>query len=225
MGALTANDIATRVKRQFGDESGVQVMNDDILRWINDAQREAFSQHENLRTAFTVQNLSVGQEDYSLPADCINIQTVRIKQDSASNSYYDLRYLARSVFAEMINGTDGGNDWPNGTPAFYTRGDSEDTIHLFPAPDTAVTSGLKIVYSRYSVDLATLNSEIDLPEYYHQYVLEYCLMKAYEMDEDWEAADKKAAYVQSTLDFNNNREGWFGRQTYPVVVTTDEDYI
>jgi hypothetical protein len=50
------------------------------------------------------------------------------------------------------------------------------------------------------------------------------MMKAYEMDEDWDSADRKAQLIQSTIDFNNSREGWFGRETYPVVSTNYQDY-
>lgn len=223
MSVLTANAIVTRVQRQFGDESGVQVTSDDILRWINDAQREAFSQHENLRQASTLMNLTAGTDTYNLTTSMVTIQAVRVLMDSSSTSYYDLKYMSESMFAELINGS-GGSDYPADIPAFYTRGDASGTFRIWPRPQTSITNGLKVIYSRYSTDLSTLNDALDLPEYYHQYVLEYCLMKAYEMDEDWEAADKKAAYVQSTLDFNNNREAWFGRQTYPVIGVVDEDY-
>jgi hypothetical protein len=36
----TVGQIYDYVKRAFGDESGVQLTNADIVRWINDAQNE-----------------------------------------------------------------------------------------------------------------------------------------------------------------------------------------
>ena len=39
----TVSDIATDVKRTFGDEAGVQVNDTDIARWINSAQIEIVS--------------------------------------------------------------------------------------------------------------------------------------------------------------------------------------
>ena len=223
MSVLTPSRIATRVQRQFGDESGVQMTNDDVVRWINDAQREAFSQHENLRQAVTQMNLTAGTDVYNMTTAMLTIQAIRVLQDASSTSYYDLRYMSEAAFAELINGSS-GSDYPQDIPVFYTRGDTSNTFRIWPIPETTISNGMEVVYSRNSTDIADLNGVLDLPEYYHQYVLEYCLMKAYEMDEDWEAADKKAAYVQSTLDFNNNREGWFGRKTYPVISPVDEDY-
>ena len=35
---MLVSEIATRVKRQFGDESGSLIDDNDILRWCNDAQ-------------------------------------------------------------------------------------------------------------------------------------------------------------------------------------------
>lgn len=34
---MLVSEIATRVKRQFGDEAGAQIEDADILRWVNDA--------------------------------------------------------------------------------------------------------------------------------------------------------------------------------------------
>ena len=44
------------------------------------------------------------------------------------------------------------------------------------------------------------------------------------MDEDWESAQQKATQVQGDLDFNNNRQYWFGRETYPTVSSSYQDY-
>ena len=48
---LNIQDVANRVKRTFGDESGVQVTDDDIIRWVNDAQLEISRQNEDLLEA------------------------------------------------------------------------------------------------------------------------------------------------------------------------------
>lgn len=221
MAALTVSDIFTRVQRLFGDEAGVQVVEGDVIRWINDAQRECVMQHEGLLMKEDFEDTVAGTAEYSTPTDCFVLNHVSYK-DSSSGSYYPLRYLPLQAMNQYAGGWD-GNDYSSGYPQVFTK-DTNDKIILFPRPDKAITSGIKFTYSRYPIDLTDNADAIDLPHYYHSYVEHFCMMKAYEMDEDWESADKKAQLLQSTLDFNNNRESWFGRETYPSVTPMLEDY-
>ena len=221
MATMTVGDVVTRVQRQFGDESGVQVTNADIIRWINDCARETVSQHENLFQNFATTVAVVNQMDYALASNLITIQSISYK-DVGQNSFYPLRWVAPKEMSEYFAGWD-GTDYPSDVPLVFTRSTASGFFTVFPAPQSAGT--FKVVGSAYSTNIDDVNDVLPLPEYYHQMVLEYCLMKAYEMDEDWEAADKKAAYVQSTLDFHNNHEAWFGRETYPSIVPTSEDYF
>lgn len=225
MTGLTPAAILARVQRLFGDEAEIQVTTADVVMWINDAQRECIMQSENLLQTSGLLSSVANQRDYTLPTNLYTLQNVGYRTNTdAGSSYYPLRYLSPKAFSEYLPGFD-GNDMGAGTPTFFTRGYVEGKLSLFPIPDFAYANGIQLVYSRYSSDIVDINGTIDLPEYYHQYVLEYCLMKAYEMDENWEASDRKAQYVQSTLDFNNNREAWFGREVYPSVVPTSEDYL
>lgn len=218
-GKLTVTEIVTRVQRAFGDESAVQVTEADIIRWINDACREAVMQHENLLQTMAVIDSVVSQTDYDLPADCLTVNSVLFRNSADANaSYYDLRYFSQTRMNRQVDGWQ-GNDYGTGTPAVFTRGVVEGKFSVFPAPDAAYVGGIKIIYARYAADVNTNADPIDLPAYYHPYVEHFCMMKAYEMDEDWESADRKAQLIQSTLSFNNNRESWFGQETYPVITT------
>jgi hypothetical protein len=62
---LNVTDIAVRVKRTFGDEAGVQIVDDDIIRWINEAQEEITNDNQGLLEATGVANIIQGQQDYS----------------------------------------------------------------------------------------------------------------------------------------------------------------
>lgn len=225
MTAMTVSDIQDRVKRTFGDESGVQVMDADILRWINDAQRECVMQHENLLQAKTTLAITAGTPEVTLPTDLYTLQSVYFNPFNTGQTFDDSGYFLKYVSMPTLETMGGAAaDVSNkGNPSYYARSTNENLLRLYPTPDTSYTAGLQIVYSRYPVQLSSTASPLDLPEYYHIWVVEYCMMKAYEMDEDWESADKKAAYVQSTLDFNNNRESWFARDSYPVISISPED--
>lgn len=221
MSALTVSDIFTRVQRLFGDESAVQVTEADCIRWINDAQREVVMQHEGLLAKEGTLSSVAGTAEYTLPTDLFTLTHVSYKQPG-SGSFYPLRFMPVAAMNAYAGGWD-GTDFPNGVPQIYTK-DENTKIILYPRPDATGTNNIKLVYSRYPTDLTSSASPIDLPDYYHGYVEHFCLMKAYEMDEDWESAEKKAQVLQSTIDFNNGREAWFGRETYPAVQPNLEDY-
>lgn len=222
-GIYTVQNIMDRVRRSFGDESAVQIEQNDLFHWINDACREAVMQHENLLQTSSNIDAVAGQEFYSPPADCFSINLIMFRDtDDANGSYYALRFMSPSQMTQMADGWR-GNGYGNGVPKVFVRTDNGQ-FAIFPPPDTSRTGAIKVVYARYAADVTALADPIDLPAYYHSYVEHFCMMKAYEMDEDWESADRKAQLVQSTLNFNNNREAWFGRETYPTITTNYEDY-
>lgn len=216
---MIISDIVTRVQRQFGDESGVQVVEADILRWINDAQNEAALQHQGLLIATEEIPTVNGQQEYSYPASMIDVFSMRYKTSSTDPSWKNILAITPTELDQYINNWE-GSDYL-GEPVYYTKA-TKGKFKLFPVPDSSLFSVL-VTFSRYPTDVVSAASIIDLPTYYHPYVLEYCLMKAYEMDEEWEAADRKAAYVQSTLDANAHREDWISKQTYPTITTAAGD--
>lgn len=217
---MNITDIIKRVQRVFGDESEVQVTEDDVLRWVNDAQTEAVSQHSGLLQTEGFIDAIENVSDYTLPTDLFTLSHAFYL---SSGTYYALRFMSLLAFNEYIDGWS-GDTYATGVPLVFTR-TLADKITIFPKPNEALVAGLKLIYSRYPVAVVDSSSALDLPEYYHLYILNYCLMNAYEMDEDWEAVDKKTAIVQSTLNFMNGRESWFGQEKYPSVMPVIEDYI
>jgi hypothetical protein len=66
---LNVQDVANRVRRTFGDDGGVQVTDDDILRWVNDAQLQISTDNEELLETVATADIIQGQADYSIPSD------------------------------------------------------------------------------------------------------------------------------------------------------------
>ena len=225
-GVLSVLDVFDRVKRTFGDESGVQVTEADILRWINDAQREAVMQNEGLLQTTGTLDAVTGQGDYSLPTNCFTLQHIYYK-DSVSAAYYKLKWYPLAQFSELLDGW--LNSESKGFPTYYTSqtagsGSVASQISIFPLPENNIEDALKLVYSRYASNVLNSSDTIDLPPFLHSFVVNFCLMQAYEMDENWEAAQIKATQIQGDLDFNSTRHLWFGKEAYPSVVTRYEDY-
>lgn len=224
MVAFTGTQIATRVKRQFGDESGAQIVDSDIIMWLNDAMREAVTQNSgmNLKTK-TVASIQ-GRAIYDLP-DILNtaaVHSIQFNQDA--KTYYPLRHCAPSQFDEMFPGWDTGftGSANTGSPVFYSA-ENNARFKVYPAPNTTDGLGFKVKYNSFYCEVEELEKQMTVSARYYQYLLEYCLMKAYELDENWEAADRKAAYIQSTLNVLATTDLDQNQTVYPSISVNVED--
>lgn len=206
------------IKRQFGDESGVQVTDDDILRWINAAQRQIVLQNESLLEVTSVTNTIAGEQTYSLPVDLLKLRGIQYRS-ATDQSYFRLKGYSLAEFNEKVDGWDGATD--SSEPFAYTIYANE--IQLFPLPSSAVTAGLKIYYNRTPVEVALTSDTPELPILYHDTIVKYCLQQAYEMDEDWDAVGNKAQEVDREVNLLRGREDWKTQEFYPTVTVLNDD--
>lgn len=206
---MNGTEIATRVKRQFGDESGVQVTDADVIRWIGDAQREIAGANDLLQT---VAHTAVvpGQQAYDLPPDILLLRSVRYQGRK-------LQALSNREAEEYIQRED--ND---GQPSHYWVW--AGVINLYPQPTTSDPDDLQIFYTRQPANLTALTQTPELPLEYHNRIVEYCLAQAYELDENWEAAQQKASQFNNGLASLKGKEEWTTRDYYPSITSVPEDW-
>lgn len=201
---MIVSEIATRVKRQFGDEAGIQVTDSDIIRWINDAQREIASNNELLQTVATT-SVVVGQKEYTLPPDILLLRSV----------HYQSRKLRPLTAREAEEYLSTGN--ADGHPTHFWTWAKK--ISLYPQPQVSDPDDLQIFYTRQPADVAADGDTPELPLEYHNRIVEYCLAQAYELDENWTAAQQKSQQ------FNLGVTDLKGREEvvdyYPHVTSTD----
>lgn len=201
-------DVFRAVKRQFGDESGVQIEDDDLVTWINDAQTAINNRNRVLKTSTTTAGI-IGQAEYSFPAvdiyvlESVHFNGVRIPNTSWAQA------------EESVIGID-PNPLTTGVPQlWYEWGGA---IKFYPAPNT--TDQIKLYYTRKPVEITSPTPDtqlLDLPDKYFPDIVRYCLQQAYEMDEDWTASQaKKDQFDQSVGDLGEQeRVGQF--MTYETI--------
>jgi hypothetical protein len=212
---LNVTDIAVRVKRTFGDEAGVQIVDDDIIRWINEAQEEITNDNQGLLEATGVANIIQGQQDYSLPADMAMLRSLQY------NGFH-LQKLSFNEFNEYLDGFKKNNPpiFGNGIPDSYMVWNS--TITLFPIPQDNITGGLVIYYIRHPTTITTFADPLTVPVQYHKAIVDYCLRQAYELDEDEQkAVQKKSEYDERIMKMNNRNEET--EEYYPTITTMSDD--
>jgi hypothetical protein len=216
---VIVDDIFNKVKRQFGDESGVQLTDTDIIRYVNEGQRQIVMQNEGLLEKISTSNAVKDQASYTIPTDLLILRSISYKA-SSDVSYYRLKGLAYQQFNEYIDGWD-GTAYGSATPLVFSQ--FAGNIILFPTPDSNVTNGIKIFYNRTPVDVVTSSDTPDLPLLYHDALVKQCLALAYEMDEDWDAAQVKSKQLDDDVALLRGREEWKQQERYPIITIPFDD--
>jgi hypothetical protein len=214
---LNVQDVVTRVKRTFGDESGVQITDDDIIRWINDAQEKVGLENEGLMETTASANIVQSQMEYDVPADFSVLRSLKYKG-------YRIKPMSFAEFNEYIDGysaADGVSPYGPGIPEIFMVWNNKITV--FPKPNENVTNGLTIYYIKHPASVGTLADDLSIPLQYHNTVVNYCLQQAYELDEDYQKAELKKASVADELMKLNDRNKWISQEYYPRITTLPED--
>lgn len=220
---MNLGDVKTRVKRQFGDESAVQITDEDITRWVNDAVQYIVMNNDGLLQKIDTADIFAGVQDYSLPQDLLTLRAVHIKISPDSLSHVHIQSYDLQKFDTYVDGWD-GTYYGTGIPYVYTI--YADQLKLFPIPDLDSAGGLKFYYTRRPAILDSSTDdgeEIDLPLSYHNGVVHYCLQQAYEMDENLESYNRKALDVQEHMRMNRDKQKDPQQEYYKTITPLYDD--
>lgn len=206
---MNLEEIQTRVKRQFGDDSGSQITDADITRWANDAQVEIVRLTECLQ--IHAETNSVADDgSYDVPTDFIRLRRVS----------YDGEPLLRTNLEEL-EGL-GLSLSSTGAPTRYYLWGRK--IFLHPAPSSAGSGNVDIYYLKRPDVLENISDVPEIPVHLHEDIVRYCLARAKELDEE----DAKAQEVMSdfSLRMMQAREEEFSNEqdSYAAVRALPGDY-
>jgi len=203
----TVQDVIDNVTRVFGDEAGVQLSNNDIIRWINEAQREINRQNAVLQQTATT-TLNAGQADYSLASispPIYEINSLLINGRRVGN-------ISVSQAEESISLADPESE-ETGAPQFWYEW--ANTITFWPVPSTAGT--IKIRYTAIPTDIAADNDTLTMPDEYFMDIINYVLKMAYEMDENPEMMQAKSVEFNQSLAERGEQFRNAEHMTYPKI--------
>lgn len=205
----TFGTLVQEIKRIFGDESGVQLDNLDIQRWANAAQMEIVTNNKAIKAKATLPTV-VGTSTYTFPA-------VKIQQIEAL--HYDNVRLENLPFAEaerFIISQDPAQE-QQGTPAFWYEWDGDLT--LWPKPDAV--KNLTLYFTAYPDELTGDTSQfLSVADKFYNAVVDYCLSKCYEMDEDMQASQLAEQRFRAALEGQMEDERQAQNMVYPVILET-----
>lgn len=209
---LHVSDVLSVVKRQFGDEAGIQITESDIIRWTNMAQMELFSKETFLKGNSTT-NLLADQSVYDVSAlNIMKIQSVHVNNHRINYiSFQDAESYIVANDPERVS---------RGEPIFWTEW--AGNVHVYPAPSADITGGMTIYYYP-GPSVASASSDLlSIPDQYFNRIIEYCLSQAYELDEDLNSSktklDQFSQGVQEMRGHQQPQESY-----YPTITELPED--
>lgn len=196
----TSGDVANYVKRQFGDESGVQIQDSDIIRWINQGQMEIVSKNLVLRSTSVTLSV-VGQDTYTKPDDCLRVTAIK----------YDTNLLKSMGFDEYQLKFQ-GTQTPD-TSVYWTEYGNSLILAPIPKDDSI---NITIYYIPEPTDVVSIGDSLSVPDRYFDRLCEFVMSKAYELDEDWQAHQVQRNLFEENLTQLSNEET-NTQGPYPVV--------
>lgn len=203
------SDIATSAKRQFGDESGVQMTDSDIVRWVNEAQQEIGTILKPIKARSTSTTV-IGQADYTLPVEsAVQIESIHVNDVKIEGITFP--QAEEQIFSQGVKKQ-------VGMP--YKWFEWGGTITLWPVPNSAVP--LSIYYTRAPAFVESLTDLLTIPDKHYDSVMAYVMAKAYEMDEDFDAAQQQRQIFANRTSDQNEEERVSQHMTYSTITFIDE---
>lgn len=206
----TWGEVRQEVLRSFGDESGVQLEDDDLIRWINSGQYEICRQNKVLKLRGT-QNAVPGQATYSLdlPRDIIQIESIRLG---------DVR-LIPTEFTTIDANLDEYPADAKGSPKLWYKWGNEVT--LWPGPKT--TEALTIYFTGAPVrhpnyDPARL---LEVPDEYYLPLVDFIMSKAHEMDDNSDSQQISTQLYAERMAAMNDEERAGQTLTFQTITIVD----
>jgi hypothetical protein len=206
------DEIVRRVQRIFGDSNQAQISIEDIVDWINDAQRMISRETEILEGQVDL-NTSSTKESIELPTDFIRERRVTHLGNK----------LERTTLGELDNyayPSDPLLSTTNQANAYYIWGND---LYLYPWPKVNATGTVHLWYTRLPVDVVTVDDVPEIPTRMHAEIVDYCLSIARESNEDWDAANAKLQQFTTRMGRSKDEATATAQSSYPAVRDISSD--
>ena len=233
--ALTGTNLLSRIKDILQDTTSVRWPEAEILRYINDAQREIVN-YKPESSAKTDNVQLVAGTKQALPSDGLRLIKVTRNMSDASGGATGKRAI-RIVNVDILNTQE--PDWndptvsgdaQHGTVVKHYIFDEDDPKNYYVYPGVNGNAYVEIVYSKTPTDLSSASSNLDIDDIYGNAVIDYVLFRAYQKDSEYAGNAQRAqthyqlflncigqgAQAQNLISPNNDRVANIGGMPLPV---------
>ena len=171
---MNVDDVIRRVQRTFGDENESQITIPDIIDWINAAQNDICRRTEVLQGTKTYDTVT-GSNDYLLPDDFIRAARVEYLGEMIQQTTLSDLDIYAANDPVHVNG--------DAKPWWYIWG---NVMHLYPNPNKDQSAAVLLYYTKLAPQVTNELDSLGIPLQMHEDVINYCMMKARELNEDYD---------------------------------------
>lgn len=195
MGTITAQAIVDRARHILQDTTtgGTRWLDPELLRWLNDAQREVVLLKPNAYSAVEDVALASGSKQ-ALPAS--GLLLLSIVRNTAGKA---VRRVDRNIM-DSENDSWHMDSATSDIEHYIFDEDSPETFWVYPPNDGA--GSVEIIYSKAPEDVSDLANSITLNDIYSNVILDYLLYRAYSKDTDYAGNQQRAGNHYQA--FNNS---------------------
>jgi hypothetical protein len=196
-GTLTGANIITRVQDTLQDTTSVRWSEAELLRYINDAQREIVNFRPEASADHANVQLVAGTEQ-TIPD--VGLRLIKVVRNmSATGSSATGKRTIRLVSSDILNAQD--PDWhdpsatgssAHGTVVKNYIFDEDDPRKYYVYPGISGNAYVEIVFSRTPTDLSSTSSTIYIDDIYGNAIVDYVLFRAYLKDAEYAANSQRA---------------------------------
>ena len=204
------SEVMTAVKRQFGDESGVQLEDADLIRWVNDAQDVIVAKTKVTKAKSSIA-ATPNQAAYTFPSENIHqIESIHYDGNRIPNmSFPEAEEYIFSSDPEQV---------AFGSPVLWYEW--AGTFTFWPAPDDV--KNIDLYYTKRPTRVTTGTDLLSLPDKYYQDVVRYVLQQAYEMDEDLGSAQAKGQQFEASMNEFSEEDRTAQNMTYNTITVYEQ---
>tara|TARA_R100001460_G_scaffold7255_7_gene18659 strand:+ start:377 stop:1120 length:744 start_codon:yes stop_codon:yes gene_type:complete len=198
-GTLTGANLLARVKDILQDTTSVRWPEAELLRYINDAQREIVNYRpESSATTSNVQ-LVTGTKQ-SLPSGGLRLIKLTRNMSSAASNATGKRAI-RIVNVDILNTQE--PDWNDPTVSgdaahgsvvkhYIFDDDDPRNFYVYPGVANGQNAFVEIVFSNSPTDLANASATISVDDIYANAIMDYVLFRAYQKDSEYAGNAQRA---------------------------------
>ena len=195
--ALTGTNLLSRIRDILQDTTSVRWPEAEILRYINDAQREIVNYRPESSAKTDNVQLVTGTKQ-TLPSDGLRLIKVTRNMSDASGGASGKRAI-RIVNVDILNTQE--PDWndptvsgdaQHGTVVKHYIFDEDDPKNYYVYPGVNGNAYVEIVYSKVPTDLSSASSNLDIDDIYGNAVIDYVLFRAYQKDSEYAGNGQRA---------------------------------
>lgn len=160
-----------KIKRQFGDEYDVVIVDEDIFYWIHEAELDIVRQ-----TASNDIQIQVAANTFPvLIAGNVIVKRVAVNGRALT---YTTRNELDSVGATTAEGTSSQWYWES------------HKVFLHPVPKASDNYNVDVIYCRVPMEMTIGGTNVfTVPEVFHEDVVKYCIARAHNKNMNWKAAE------------------------------------